>query len=52
MEAEVRPIVKEMRRNGKFPAEAIKETGEMGCCGMLVPEGMGRAGSWIPFRMR
>src|SRR6202171_469578 len=44
MEAEVRPIVKEMEKAEKFPAEAIKKLGEMGCCGMLVPEEWGGPG--------
>src|SRR2546427_11823053 len=44
MEAEVRPIVKEMEKEGKFPADAIKKLGEMGCCGMLVPEEWGGPG--------
>ncbi len=44
MEAEVRPFVKEMEKEGKFPAEAIKKLGEMGCCGMLVPEEWGGPG--------
>src|SRR5258706_15544637 len=44
MEAEVRPIVEEMEKEGKFPAEAIKKLGEMGCCGMVVPEEWGGAG--------
>jgi butyryl-CoA dehydrogenase len=44
MEAEVRPTVKEMEKAEKFPAEAIKKLGEMGCCGMLVPEECGGPG--------
>jgi butyryl-CoA dehydrogenase len=44
MAAEVRPIVKEMEKEGKFPAQAIKKLGEMGCCGMLVPEEWGGPG--------
>ncbi len=44
MEAEVRPFVKEMEKAEKFPAEAIKKLGEMGCCGMLVPEEWGGPG--------
>jgi butyryl-CoA dehydrogenase len=44
MEAEVRPFVKEMEKAEKFPAEAIKTMGEMGCCGMLVPEEWGGPG--------
>jgi alkylation response protein AidB-like acyl-CoA dehydrogenase len=44
MEAEVRPFVKEWEKAEKFPAEAIKKLGEMGCCGMLVPEEWGGPG--------
>ena len=44
MEAEVRPVVKEMEKAEKFPAEAIKKLGEMGCCGMLMPEEWGGPG--------
>src|SRR5246500_3030087 len=44
MEAEVRPFVKEWEKAEKFPAEAIKRLGEMGCCGMLVPEEWGGPG--------
>jgi butyryl-CoA dehydrogenase len=44
MEAEVRPFVKEMEKTEKFPAEAIKKLGEMGCCGMLMPEEWGGPG--------
>ncbi len=44
MEAEVRPSVKEMEKAEKFPVEAIKKLGEMGCCGMLVPEEWGGPG--------
>jgi len=44
MEAEVRPFVKEWEKAEKFPEEAIKKLGEMGCCGMLVPEEWGGPG--------
>jgi butyryl-CoA dehydrogenase len=44
MEAEVRPLVKELEREEKFPLETIKKLGEMGCCGMLVPEEWGGPG--------
>src|SRR5437879_13808446 len=44
MEAEVRPFVKEYDTAEKFPAEAIQKLGEMGCCGMLVPEEWGGPG--------
>src|SRR5437879_641332 len=41
MESEVRPFVKEWEKAEEFPAEAIKKLGELGCCGMLVPEEWG-----------
>jgi butyryl-CoA dehydrogenase len=44
MEAEVRPFVKEWERQEKYPIEAIRKLGEMGCCGMLVPEEWGGPG--------
>lgn len=40
----MRPTVKEMEKQEKFPAEAIKKLGEMGCCGMLTPEEWGGPG--------
>jgi alkylation response protein AidB-like acyl-CoA dehydrogenase len=45
MEVEVRPIVRECERAERFPAEEIRKLGEMGCCGMLVPEEWGGAGA-------
>jgi butyryl-CoA dehydrogenase len=44
METEVRPSVKEMEKAEKFPAEAVRKLGEMGCCGMLTPEEWGGPG--------
>src|SRR5215475_3375211 len=44
METEVRPLVKELEREEKFPLEIIKKLGQMGCCGMLVPEEWGGPG--------
>ena len=44
METEVRPLVRELEREEKFPLEIIKKLGEMGCCGMLVPEEWGGPG--------
>jgi butyryl-CoA dehydrogenase len=44
MEAEVRPHVKEWERAEYFPAEAMRKLGEMGCCGMLMPEEWGGPG--------
>ena len=46
MEAEVRPFVKEWEKAEKFPAEAIKKLGEMGCCGMLVTGKSGTDGTF------
>src|SRR6516162_5791581 len=44
METEVRPHVKDWERTDHFPVDAIRKLGEMGCCGMLVPEEWGGAG--------
>jgi alkylation response protein AidB-like acyl-CoA dehydrogenase len=44
METEVRPLVKELELQEKFPLEIIQKLGEMGCCGMLVPEEWGGPG--------
>ena len=45
MEAEMRPNLREYERTDKFPLEQISKLGEMGCCGMLVPEEWGGAGT-------
>jgi alkylation response protein AidB-like acyl-CoA dehydrogenase len=44
MEAEVRPLVKELEREEKFPLDLLQKLGEMGCCGMLTPEEWSGAG--------
>jgi butyryl-CoA dehydrogenase len=44
METEVRPLVKELEREEKFPLDVLKKIGELGCCGMLTPEEWGGAG--------
>jgi alkylation response protein AidB-like acyl-CoA dehydrogenase len=44
MEAEVRPVVKEMERTERFPLAEIRKLGELGCCGMLTPEEWGGPG--------
>jgi len=41
MDAEVRPVVREMERQARFPAAQIKKLSDLGCCGMLVPEEWG-----------
>ena len=45
METEMRPILREYERDGKFPAKQLRKLGELGCCGMLVPEEWGGAGT-------
>jgi len=44
MEAEVRPIVRRNEREEKFAGVEIRHLGELGCCGMLIPEKWGGAG--------
>jgi alkylation response protein AidB-like acyl-CoA dehydrogenase len=43
METELRPHLREYEKEEKFPAEEIRKLGEMGFCGMLVPEEWGGA---------
>jgi butyryl-CoA dehydrogenase len=45
METEMRPILREYERAQKFPADEIRRLGELGCCGMLIPEEYGGAGT-------
>ena len=45
MEAEMRPVIREYERAEKFPAAEIRRLGELGCCGMLIPEEWGGAGA-------
>lgn len=45
METEMRPILREYEREEKFPAEQLRKLGGLGCCGMLVPEEWGGAGT-------
>ena len=44
MDTEVRPNVRRYDREEKFPAAEIRRLGELGCCGMLIPEEWGGAG--------
>ena len=44
METEVRPKVRQYDKEEHFPAEEIRKLGELGCCGMLVPEEWGGTG--------
>jgi butyryl-CoA dehydrogenase len=45
MEAEMRPVLRAYNHDSTFPAEQIRKLGELGCCGMLVPEEWGGAGT-------
>ena len=44
MEAEVRPVIRQYDREERFPEAEVRKLGELGCCGMLVPEEWGGAG--------
>jgi butyryl-CoA dehydrogenase len=41
METEMRPILREYDRAEKFPEAEVRRLGELGCCGMLIPEEYG-----------
>jgi len=41
METEMRPLLREYDRAEKFPEAEIRRLGELGCCGMLIPEEYG-----------
>jgi len=41
MEVEVRPIQRQYEKEERFPAEQVRKLGELGCCGMTVPEEWG-----------
>jgi butyryl-CoA dehydrogenase len=43
-QAEIAPKAKEFDETGRFPAEVVKQLGEMGLMGMMVPEQYGGAG--------
>jgi alkylation response protein AidB-like acyl-CoA dehydrogenase len=45
MEGEVRPFVRARDREEKFAAEELRKLGELGCCGMLIPESCGGGGA-------
>src|SRR5690348_3027926 len=44
METEMRPVLRAYEREEKFPEAELRKLGEMGCCGMLIPEEWGGAG--------
>ena len=41
MDAEVRPTIRARDREEKFAAAELRKIGQLGCCGMLVPESWG-----------
>ncbi len=43
-QSEIAPKAKEFDETGRFPAEVVKQLGEMGLMGMMVPEEFGGAG--------
>jgi butyryl-CoA dehydrogenase len=43
-QAEIAPKAKEFDETGRFPAEVVKQLGEMSMMGMMVPEEFGGAG--------
>src|SRR6188472_1856228 len=43
-QSEIAPKAKELDETGRFPAEIVKQLGEMGLMGMMVPEQYGGAG--------
>ncbi|MGC2624308.1 MAG: acyl-CoA dehydrogenase family protein [Candidatus Acidiferrales bacterium] len=43
METEMRPVLRAYEREEKFPAAELRSLGELGCCGMLIPEEWGGA---------
>src|SRR2546427_8924123 len=44
METEMRPVIRRYDREEKFAGAEIRRLGELGCCGMLIPEEWGGAG--------
>jgi alkylation response protein AidB-like acyl-CoA dehydrogenase len=45
METEMHPILRQYDREEKFPADQLRKLGELGCCGMLIPDEWGGAGT-------
>jgi alkylation response protein AidB-like acyl-CoA dehydrogenase len=45
MDAEVRPNIRARDREETFASAELRKLGELGCCGMLVPESQGGAGA-------
>jgi butyryl-CoA dehydrogenase len=45
MDAEVRPTIRARDREEKFASAELRKLGELGCCGILIPESQGGAGA-------
>ena len=45
MDAEVRPAIRARDQEEKFASVELRRLGELGCCGMLIPESWGGAGA-------
>ena len=45
MDAEVRPTIRDRDREEKFASAELRKLGDLGCCGMLVPESQGGPGA-------
>ena len=45
MDAEVGPTIRARDREEKFASAELRKLGDLGCCGMLVPESQGGAGA-------
>ena len=45
MDAEVRPAMRTRDQEEKFASVELRRLGELGCCGMLIPESWGGAGT-------
>src|ERR1700692_4930235 len=41
MEVEVRPSIRARDKEEKFASDELRKLGELGCCGMLIPESWG-----------
>jgi alkylation response protein AidB-like acyl-CoA dehydrogenase len=45
METEMRLVIREYEREHKYPTAELRKLGELGCCGMMIPEEWGGAGT-------
>jgi alkylation response protein AidB-like acyl-CoA dehydrogenase len=45
MDGEVRPTIRARDREEKFASDELRKIGELGCCGMLIPESWGGSGA-------